>query len=149
MKMIPYCRDIFYYETDRMNVVSHTNYIRWMEEARTDFLRQAGMAYDQIEAEGLMIPVLEVRCQYRQSLTYGDRFAIVSRITEYNSFKMKIAYEIYNARTGTLSARASSAHCFTDSSMKPVRISKRNPTLHALFLKSMDAEYSAWDYGAE
>ena len=44
-----YGRKIQYYETDRMGIVHHSNYIRWMEEARTDVLEQIGLPYDKIE----------------------------------------------------------------------------------------------------
>ena len=139
MQITPYCRSIFYYETDRMNVVSHTNYIRWMEEARTDFMKKVGIPYDQIEASGIMLPVLDVTCQYRNSMTYGDTFCIVTKITDYNGFKLKIAYEIYNHQTDKLCATATSAHCFTDNRMKPIRIIKSHPEMHALFLRALDA----------
>ncbi len=138
----PYSRNVYYYETDRMDVVSHTNYIRWMEETRVDFLKKVGIPYDGIEAMGLMIPVLGVTCEYKYSLTYGDDFVIIPKIAEYNGFKMKITYEIYNKETKKLCAAASSSHCFTDRSMKPVRISKSHPELHEQFLCSMNVECS-------
>lgn len=141
MNILPYCRSIYYYETDRMDVVSHTNYIRWMEEARTDFLKQIGIPYDKIESTGFMIPVLGVECKYKRSLTYGDSFCIYSKITEYNGFKMTISYEIYNKDTKMLCAEAGSQHCFTDNNMKPVRISKKAPLLHEAFTDAMNVSY--------
>lgn len=47
-----YVRKVQYYETDRMGIVHHSNYIRWMEEARTDVLEQIGLPYDKIERAG-------------------------------------------------------------------------------------------------
>lgn len=79
MNISPYCRNIYYYETDRMDVVSHTNYIRWMEEARIDFMKKIGIPYHEIEKSGFMLPVLEVECKYKKSLTYGDSFAFILR----------------------------------------------------------------------
>lgn len=140
MQIPPYSRNVYYYETDRMDVVSHTNYIRWMEESRVDFLKKVGIPYDKIEAMGLMIPVLEVKCQYKYSLTYGDDFVVVPKISEYNGFKMKITYEIYNKATKKLCATAESSHCFTDSCMKPLRISKIHPELHEQFLQAIDVK---------
>lgn len=139
MEIQAYSRNVYYYETDRMNVVSHTNYIRWMEEARVDFLTHAGIPYDKIEETGFMLPVLGVDCTYKHSLTFGDWFSIVGKIAEYNGFKMRITYKIYNKATGILCAEAESRHCFTDMNMKPVRISKANPEIHKAFVKAMDA----------
>jgi acyl-CoA thioester hydrolase len=122
-----------------MDVVSHTNYIRWLEEARIDFMAKAGVAYDQIEAEGIMLPVLEVNCRYRHSLTYGDHFAICTRIDAYNGFKLQLSYEIFNQKSGVLCATATTSHCFTDSAMKPIRLPKKEPALHERFLHIQEA----------
>ncbi len=142
MEILPYCRNVYYYETDRMDVVSHTNYIRWMEEARVSFLNKIGMSYHKIEEAGFMLPVLEVKCKYKQSLTFGDSFCIYSYITEYNGFKMTIYYEIYNKDTKSLCASAQSYHCFTDKNMKPTRINQKAPQLHDIFINAMKVTYS-------
>ncbi len=138
----PYTRSVYYYETDRMGVVHHSNYIRWMEESRVDFLKKAGIPYDEIEASGYMIPVLGVSCKYRHSLNYGDEFVIMPEFDDYNGFKFNITYEIYNKNTKVLCASATSSHCFTDANMKPVRLIKANPELHQKFLSSMDIKYN-------
>ena len=138
MKITPYSRNVFYYETDKMNVVHHSNYIRWMEESRVDFLKKAGIPYDGIENMGLMIPVLGVNCKYRHSFTYGDDFVVFPKISEYNGFKMKISYNICNKDTKVLCVSAESSHCFTDNTMKPVRINKSYPELHEAFIQAMN-----------
>ena len=51
----PYSRKVYYYETDRMNIVHHSNYIRWLEEARIDLLDQMGISFPEIESRGLLI----------------------------------------------------------------------------------------------
>ena len=60
MNRTPYRRLVQYYETDRMGIVHHSNYIRWFEEARTDFLRNNGIVYSDLEQSGVMIPVVNV-----------------------------------------------------------------------------------------
>ena len=57
-----YRRNIFYYETDRMQVVHHSNYIRWMEEARIACLNALGVCYAEMEAKGIISPVLSMEC---------------------------------------------------------------------------------------
>lgn len=141
MQILPYSRNVYYYETDRMNVVSHTNYIRWMEEARVYFLKQIDIPYHKIEESGFMLPVLEVKCKYHRSLTFGDDFSICCYIAEYNGFKMRITYEIRNKCTGLLCAEAESFHCFTDNDMKPTRITKKAPDLYEAFLNAMNVTY--------
>ena len=48
-KIKPYDRSVYYYETDRMQIVHHSNYIRWIEEARLDWMKQIGWDYKSIE----------------------------------------------------------------------------------------------------
>ena len=48
--------EVQYYETDRMGITHHSNYVRWMEEARTFFLREIGWPYEKIEEEGIISP---------------------------------------------------------------------------------------------
>lgn len=70
-----------YYETDQMGIVHHSNYIRWFEEARTDFLEKLGMGYDRMEAEGIISPVLSVSCEYRTMTHFGETVAIAVALT--------------------------------------------------------------------
>ena len=59
-----FAREINYYETDRMGVVHHSNYIRFLEEARCDWLKNIDMPFELLEENGITIPVLEVKCVY-------------------------------------------------------------------------------------
>ena len=65
-----------YYETDKMGITHHSNYIRWMEEARVDFLEKTGWSYAKLEEEGIVSPVTAVECKYRQSTTFPDTIDI-------------------------------------------------------------------------
>ena len=63
IKMFTYERKINYYETDRMKVVHHSNYIRFLEEARTRWLEELGIPMEKLEEQGYTIPTLEVYCK--------------------------------------------------------------------------------------
>ena len=102
--MEPYIHKVQYYETDRMGITHHSNYIRWMEEARTAFLEEIGWPYDKTEEEGLLSPVLSVNCQYRETTTYGDQVAITVKILKISPVKFTVGYEMYNMETGVLPA---------------------------------------------
>ncbi len=134
-KVIEYERSPFYYETDRMNVIHHSNYIRWFEEARIYFMEQVGYSYAKMESEGIMMPVLSAQCEYKNSVKFGDTVIIKVAITEFNGFKMAIQYLVTDKVTGELRAKGSNSHCFTDMSMKPVRIKKTFPELYELYSK--------------
>ena len=64
-------RKINYYETDRMGVVHHSNYIRFMEEGRCFWLEQIGLPFETMEENGVTIPVLGVNCTYKHNNDYG------------------------------------------------------------------------------
>ena len=95
-------RGINYYELDGMNVVHHSNYIRYMEEARIYLLDQIGLPYKKIDDNGIMIPVLEVHYKYKSPAKFGDTISIKVDIAEFDGIKMKIKYEIKNKLDGRL-----------------------------------------------
>ena len=61
-----YTRAPFYYETDQIGFIHHSNYIRYMEEARLDLLNQLGVDYFKLEARGFISPVTKISCDSRQ-----------------------------------------------------------------------------------
>ena len=89
-----------YYETDQMGVVHHSNYIRWFEEARAEWMEAVGLPYAQLEAEGIASPVLSVACAYRRPVRYGEIARIRVRLTAYNGVKLSVAYRVEDAATG-------------------------------------------------
>lgn len=130
-----YERNAFYYETDRMNVIHHSNYIRWFEEARINFMEKAGYPYDKMEFNGIMLPVLSADCSYKNSIHFGDTVLIHTAICQFNGFKMTLQYKIINKKNSELHAFGSTTHCFTDMNMKPIRIKKNYPEIYELFDK--------------
>ncbi len=66
MEFRPYKHKAQYYATDTMKIVHHSNYIRWMEEARVDMLEQMGLGYDVMEQAGVLSPVVSVECEYKK-----------------------------------------------------------------------------------
>ncbi len=128
MDVSPYLRRVFYYETDQMAIVHHSNYIRWMEEARTDYMRKNGVDYRAVEAEGIIMPVLSVNCRYRASARYDDPVAIRTVLSSYNGVRARYRYEIRHAETGLLFAQGESEHCFLDrNSRMPLKLRKTHP----------------------
>lgn len=130
-KIAPYERKVYYYETDKMGVMHHSNYIRIFEETRVDYLAQAGLPFDVIEGMGLYMPVLDVSCQYKHPLTFNETFFAELRIEKFNGTTLYLAYTITN-KNGDICAVGTSKHCFTDKSMKPVRIKKSHPEIFAV-----------------
>lgn len=127
-----------YYETDQMGCVHHSNYIRWMEEARVDIMDQMGCGYKAMEASGIMSPVLEINCQYRSMVHFDDRVKIRVRLTEYNAIRMTLTYEIRDSSTDELMTTGESRHCFLSADGKPVSLKRTYPQWDAAFRRAME-----------
>lgn len=125
-----YERKVHYYETDQMGIVHHSNYIRWMEEARIDALSRIGLPYDKMEENGILVPVLTANCQYRLAFRFGDSFVITLKANEFNGVKLNIKYEICHKESGALHATGETSHCFTDKNMKLLRLKKEFPDIY-------------------
>lgn len=134
-----YKRHAYYYETDKMGIVHHSNYVRILEEARVDFMNKAGIPFTEVESRGLMIPVLSVGVEYKYPLRFDDEFEVVCSIAEFNGCKFSVRYIVNNLTTGKLSAVGTSSHCFTDESLMPVRLKKRQPDIYNIFKEYCDA----------
>ena len=131
-------RGINYYELDGMNVVHHSNYIRYMEEARIHLLDEIGLPYKKIEDNGIMIPVLEVNYKYKNPARFGDTIVIKVSIAKFDGIKLEIKYEIKNKTTGKLLGIGETKHCFTNSNMRPISLKKVNKEFYEVFEKEME-----------
>jgi len=131
--MEPYYHKVSYYETDRMGVTHHSNYIRWMEEARVDYLNKIGVSYARLEEEGLVSPVVGLSCSYLRSTTFDDTVRIVVRLDSYRGVRFAFSYEMFLPDQPSPVFTASSTHCFLDQAGKPVMVRHHNPKLDALF----------------
>lgn len=123
--MKPYTKTAKYYETDQMGVIHHSNYIRWMEEARVDMLNQIGYPYRRFEEMGYISPVLHVDCEYKKSVKFDDEVKITVRLQEAGRVKFTLRYDIYNlSEGGVLSACGTTTHCFLKKDERPVLMDK-------------------------
>lgn len=98
-----------YAETDQMGVVYHSNYLVWMEVARTDLLRARGIAYSELERMGFGLTVAEASIRYRAPAKYDDEIVVSATVTDVRSRSLRIEYEIRRAADDTLLATAVTA----------------------------------------
>ena len=124
-----YNHTVQYYETDKMGITHHSNYIRWMEEARVDFLKQIGWDYDKLEEIGVISPVTEVSCKYKNTTTFADEIRIVISVEECKGVRLNLLYEMEKA-DGTCVCVAHSEHCFVDPDGRPINLKKKYPEFY-------------------
>ena len=131
MELETYVRVINYYETDQMHIVHHSNYARYLEEARLHLMDQIGLAYDRLEEMGIIIPVLELHDYYTKSITYGDVIEIVPRVVRLTPVRFSLEYKIYRSGTDELLHTAATSHAFLDNEFKPMNLKKRFPSVYS------------------
>ena len=133
-----FAREINYYETDRMGVVHHSNYIRFLEEARCDWLKNIDMPFELLEENGITIPVLEVKCVYKYHVTFGDTIIIKPYAKEYSGVRMEIGYDVIDKKTGKTVLIAETKHCFTNKNLKPINLKKYNKEFSDKFISLLE-----------
>ena len=101
-----------YAETDKMNVVYHSNYLVWFDIARTQMLEEIGLPYRDLEADGYFIPVLTANLEYLRSARFDDILDVQLRVMEKPRVRMRFEYEI--KRANELIAIGATTHGFID-----------------------------------
>ena len=128
-KHMDYIHTVQYYETDRMGITHHSNYIRWMEEARIDFLSRIGWDYARLEASGIISPVLTVTCDYKHTTTFSDKVSIHVSVNELKGVRLYFSYEMKN-ETGDIVCLGTSSHTFLNTEGKPIRLKQELPEFY-------------------
>lgn len=123
-----------YYETDKMGITHHSNYIRFMEEARIEWMNSIGFGYKKCEELGMVSPVVSVNCKYIKNTTFDDEITINVKMTDYTGLRMKLQYEMFSNNEKV--ATGESEHCFVSIKTNHlVRIKKDFPELNEIFEK--------------
>lgn len=128
---VPYVRYANYYETDKMGIVHHSNHIRWMEEARLDYMKQSGMDYADVERNGIIMPVTDISCRYKIAIRFDEEVEIRVKLIAFNGIRATYHYEIYTLNDKKLAASGESSHCFLDEKTRvPMNLKKRYPDFY-------------------
>jgi len=110
-----------YGETDQMGVVYHGNYASYFEIARTEWLRNLGVTYKELENKGIMLPVISLFFNFIKSAKYDDVLTIIVILKKKPLVKIEFDYEIYNQKKEKIST-GNSVLAFMDmKTNKPLR----------------------------
>lgn len=135
IQLHPYEHHTKYHETDQQGVIHHSNYFKWMEDARMNLMEQMGLGYKQMEAMEIMSPVLSLSIDYRSAVKFDDTVVVDMKLVSYDGYKMEIAYRIYDKATGEDRAVAKSRHCFVNKSGIPISLKRVYPELDTKFFE--------------
>jgi acyl-CoA thioester hydrolase len=114
-----------YADTDQMGVVYYANYLIWFEIARTEWLRETGWTYRDMEVEGLALPVIEAHCVYRQPARYDDDVRISTRASMLTAVRLRFDYELGIGENPAITAAGHTVHATVDRRGRPCRLPAR------------------------
>ena len=114
-----------YAETDRMGVVYYANYFVWFEVGRTEWLRETGWTYREMESDGVSLPVIEAHCEYRQPARYDDEVEIHTRATLLTPVRIRFDYELRRGHEPQAAAVGHTIHAAVDGTGRPCRLPAR------------------------
>jgi acyl-CoA thioester hydrolase len=114
-----------YAETDQMGVVYYAHYFVWFEVARGELLRHHGWTYREMEATGVMLPVIDAQCEYLRPARYDDEIEIRTEGLIVSPVRMSFTYEVRaNGRDGLVST-GRTLHAAVDRNGRPCRLPER------------------------
>jgi acyl-CoA thioester hydrolase len=110
-----------YSETDQMGTFSNARVLEWFECGRTEFLRQVGLTYAEVERRGVFLPVIEARVRYRGRARYDDLLAMTTTAGMVGRVRLRCDVRIVHAGSGAPVAEGHTVHAFVDARGRPVR----------------------------
>lgn len=117
-----------------MGLVYHGHYVDYFEAARTELLREMGLAYKDLEDSGIIMPVVDLSVQYRRPAYYDDVLEIVTRVRDVPETRVRIEYEVRRTGERRNLVTGHVTLCFVDPDRnRPIRAPER---FRALFVQA-------------
>ncbi len=111
-----------YAETDKMGVVYYANYLVWFEIARCEWFRATGRTYQDLEASGTVLPVVETQCRYFRSARYDDEIEIETSAQLLSPVRLRFDYALTRRGEGEPLAAGWTEHAAVDPTGRPRRL---------------------------
>jgi acyl-CoA thioester hydrolase len=113
---------VTYAETDAMGIVYYANYLRWFEMGRTELMRTLGIAYKDMEDQGIYLPVSEVFCKYHASAEYDDVIIIETSVEFLKRASIQFAYRLWRKEDESQLVSGTTLHAFVDREGRIIRV---------------------------
>ena len=123
--MISVKEKVRFAETDMLGVVHHSNYFRWFEIARVEYLKKAGIELLSLIADDILFPITEATCNYIAPAKFGDDILIEAELKEVSKVKMIFTYKVIRENDGVVLATAQTQNVFTTSDKGVTRLPEK------------------------
>ncbi len=117
-----------YAETDKMGIVHHSVYPIWYELSRTEFIKEYGLTYTEMERQGIMLPLVEMSARFIMPADYEDELIVKTKIEKLTPVRIVFGYEVY--KKGEVINTGSTMHAITNVELRPINLKKVNPKLY-------------------
>jgi acyl-CoA thioester hydrolase len=119
-----------YAETDQMGIVHHSNYYVYFEAAREDFILGSGISYKDIEAAGIMFPLVETQCRYNEGAKYADELLVEITLSELTPAKVELQYSVLRKHDKKQLAKGKTVQAFVDkNTFKIINLKRKYPDI--------------------
>jgi acyl-CoA thioester hydrolase len=122
-------------EIDKMGIVHHSNYPKWFEIGRRDYLKKAGVHSSTINCQGIYLPLSWLECKFKSPAKYGYKVTVITKISFMSCVKVGFEYEILNETKGKTLAVGKTVHSWTDRNIQPINIKKAAPQIYTTLEK--------------
>ena len=112
---------VWYKHTDQMGIVHHSNYICYYEEARSAFMRHFGLSYAEMEARGIIMPILHVESNYLRPARYDDELTVRMNVSSLPKARFTANYEIFDSQGVLLNTGSTTLGFLHKETMRPCR----------------------------
>lgn len=129
-----------YAETDQMGIIHHSVYAVWYEQARTEYFTKVGMKYDEIEASGLMTPLVELNCKYKRPAYYNQEVEVRTKLIELSPAKFTVEYNIYDKDGVLLNIGRTTLAWADKETFKVVNLKKERPEMYKIMEDLLESE---------
>jgi acyl-CoA thioester hydrolase len=113
-----------YAETDQMGVAYYANYLVWFEVGRSEFCRQKGCSYGNLESSGYKLVVTDAYCRYRSAARYDEIITVRTRLKDLNRRMITFGYEVLRKEKEEIIAEGETRHLCIDSNNRPKSLPK-------------------------
>ncbi len=126
---------VLYADTDRSGLVYHSNYFRFFELGRASLMRETAYPYREIEADGLVYPIIALGVTFHSSLRYDDPLGIFTIPGKLERVRLTFDYVITHGKTGKIVCKGFTRHCALNEKGNPVGIDEKTRKIWKVFPK--------------
>ena len=113
---------IYFHDTDAGGVVYYGNYLKYLEESRTEFLEKKGLSVASFYDRGLLYAVSKCSVEYRSPARYGEMLTCEAKLKEITAVKLIFNQTIHEKQSKRLVAEAEVTLVCLNKSFKPTSI---------------------------